>query len=50
MNNAYREDYSYLEKSLLKEGLLKLEYLGRSFIMTIRMKQLYERIKLLTAS
>ncbi|ESP90403.1 MULTISPECIES: AAC(3) family N-acetyltransferase [Pseudoalteromonas] len=48
INNAYREDYSQLEQSLLANNIIKKQTLGRSFIYGIRMKALYEFIKQLT--
>jgi len=48
INNAYREDYSSLESALLSAGVLKKASLGRSFIMSVNMKALYQFVERFT--
>lgn len=48
LNNAYREDYSDLESALLSAGVLKKASLGRSFIMSVNMKALYQFVERFT--
>ncbi|MCF2909710.1 AAC(3) family N-acetyltransferase [Pseudoalteromonas sp. DL2-H2.2] len=48
INNAYREDYSGLESALLSAGVLKKASLGRSFIMSVNMKALYQFVERFT--
>jgi aminoglycoside 3-N-acetyltransferase len=48
INNAYREDYSGLESALLAAGVLKKASLGRSFIMSVNMRALYQFVERFT--
>ncbi len=45
LNNAYRESYSLLEKTLLLQGIMKKRPLGRSFIYAVRMKDLFKAVQ-----
>ncbi|MDK1285603.1 AAC(3) family N-acetyltransferase [Pseudoalteromonas umbrosa] len=48
LNNAYRENYSPLEKALLEQGVMKKSALGRSFIYAVRMADLFNAVQDIT--